>query len=269
MGGQIHWRLGRDVAECYERDLVPRVFLPWAVDLIALAQPRTGERVLDLACGTGVVARLATRYVGMAGGVVGLDVNRAMLSVAAEVSPHAQIRWSAASALALPFTNRAFDLILCQQGLPFFPDPMRALREMHRVLRPDGRTALIVWRGLRHSPGFAALVETVERYCGDAATVTLRASFGSGEADELSRLLRGAGFGRIDIRAAVKSLHFPSPAAFVQQYGAGSPLAMSIARLDETTRVALIRDVGTILRAYMHPDGLIFPIEAQMIRAAV
>ena len=125
-------------AEIYERHLVPRFFLPWARDLVHLVAPKPGERALDVACGTGAVTRLVAESVEPGGRVVGLDVNAGMLAVARLAVASPNVEWREASALELPFGNGSFDIVVCQQGLQFFPDRPLALRQMRRVLRPRG-----------------------------------------------------------------------------------------------------------------------------------
>ncbi|MCK1637714.1 methyltransferase domain-containing protein [Bradyrhizobium sp. 157] len=126
---EAHWQLEGSAAELYQRYLVPAITTKWAEDLVARAQPRVGDAVLDVACGTGVVARLAAHRV-TAGQVTGLDLNAGMLAVArslpSEVSP---ISWVEGSALNLPFRSESFDVVLCQLGLQFFPDQSKALNE--------------------------------------------------------------------------------------------------------------------------------------------
>ena len=138
MAQQEQWQLGGNAPEMYERYFVPTIFAPLASLLIELAAIQPSERVLDVACGTGVVARLAAQYVGPTGQVVGLDLNPEMLAVACTIPlpPGASIRWQEGSAVALPCAEAAFEVVCCQQGLQFFPDRGAALREMHRVLVP-------------------------------------------------------------------------------------------------------------------------------------
>ncbi len=175
-------------AEVYESFLVPHLFTPWARDLVARAGLKIGERVLDVACGTGIVVREVLPTVGPNGRVVGVDFSPAMLEVAqTRVPSEAPVEWYEASAEALPFPGAAFDLVLCQQGLQFFPDKPGAIREFSRVLAPGGRVALSVWRTLEHNPVHEAMNEAVVRHLG---TPTLAASF-SGNAPELEALLSG------------------------------------------------------------------------------
>src|SRR5829696_3510380 len=174
------WRqVGANAAEVYERQLVPVMLAPWAARLIDLAEVQPGQHVLDVACGTGVVTRLAAERVGTAGRVVGLDINPDMLSVARPLAPvgGATVEWLEASALEIPLPDAAFDVVLCQHGLQQFPDRPAALGEMRRVLAPGGRLGLCVWSRIEGSPGMAALTEALERHVGVEAAANRRASF--------------------------------------------------------------------------------------------
>ena len=153
-------------AETYEKYFVPAMFVPWADILLRHASPQPGERVLDVACGTGIVARLAAPLVGSKGQAVAVDVNPAMLAVArAHPAPSdATIHWQEGNAVALPFPDGAFDMVLCQHGLQFIPDRASAVREMRRVLAPGGRALVIVLQALARHPVFETLVESASRH---------------------------------------------------------------------------------------------------------
>jgi SAM-dependent methyltransferase len=258
---------GGSLAELYERYMVPAIFGPWAEDLLDAAALQPGERVLDVACGTGVVARAAAPRVGPAGAVVGLDLNPPMLAVAAALPPvaGAAIAWQAGNAVALPFAERSFDVVVCQQGLQFFPDRPAAMRELRRVLAPGGRVALAVWRSIAHSPGFAVLAHALDRHIGPDL---LTGPFSLGDAAEVQALLEDAGFRDVRIRAAAKTLRFPSPEAFVTRYVAASPLAAPVGQADEPARAALLADVRAGLEPYLDGDALAFPIENHMVTAS-
>jgi len=158
MSQQGQWQVAGSAPEVYERELVPAVFGVWAPIIVDLAQPRPGERVLDVACGTGIVARIAAARVGPTGSVVGVDLNPGMLSVArsvvsTDVRSDGPLHWQEASADKLPFPDGSFDVVYCQLGLQFFANRAAALREMRRVLDAEGRLALMVWQGIHESPG--------------------------------------------------------------------------------------------------------------------
>ena len=145
MSAHEHWQMDASAPELYERYLVPAITSVWANDLLDRVGPRRGESILDIACGTGVVARLAEQR-GHTGRLVGLDLNTAMLAVARAKS--STVEWVDGSALDLPFNANSFDVVLCQLGLQFFPDRPLALKEMVRVLKPGGRAGLSVYSAI-------------------------------------------------------------------------------------------------------------------------
>lgn len=272
MSDRGQWQVAGNAAETYERALTPAVFAAWAPLVVALADPRSGERVLDVACGTGVVTRLVARQVGRTGKVVGLDLNPGMLAVAAataasEPPTSASITWQEASATRMPFPDGAFDVAYCQLGLQFFPDRPAALREMHRVLVSGGRVGLMVWRGIEHSPGFDILAAALARHVSPEAAGIMRAPFGLAEAEELRGLIAAAGFRDITIRPVAGTVRFPSVARFVQDYVAGSPLAGHVAKVSDEARAALVGEVGDALRSHLAGGALAFPIEAHLASA--
>ena len=270
MSQPTQWQVGASAPEIYERDLVPAVFGPWAPRVVELADPQPGERVVDVACGTGVVTRLAAERVGAAGYVVGVDLNPAMIAVAqlvASKSPGVPVEWHEASALALPLSDGAFDIVYCQLGLQFFPDRPAALREMHRVLVPGGRLGLMVWRSIQYSPGLGALADALERHIGAEAASIMHAPFALHEADALRTLIAGAGFHGITIQPAAGMVRFPSVEHLVRSYVAGSPLAAHVAKISDDARAALVVDTASALASYVTDEGLAFPIEAHLASA--
>lgn len=136
-------------AETYEERFVPAIFAEWAQLLVAEAGVAPGQRILDVACGTGIAARGAAEIAG-ASAVTGVDINEAMLTVAARVRP--DITWLLGDAAALPLPDEDFDTVLCQMGLMFFPDAAAALREMGRVAAVGGTIAAAVPGRLEDQP---------------------------------------------------------------------------------------------------------------------
>jgi SAM-dependent methyltransferase len=241
----------------------------WAPILVELAQPRTGERVIDIACGTGIVARTAAAIVGPAGAVFGIDLNPGMLSVARSLSSTGSLQWQEASADKLPFPDGSFNVVYCQLGLQFFPDRAAALHEMRRVSSAQGRLALMVWRGIHESAGFAALAEALEQHIGPGAAAILRAPFGLSDAYELKTLVRAAGFQNVVVLQRQGTVRFPSVERFVLSYIAGSPLAGPVSKADDAAREALITDVRNALGNYISNTELAFPIAAHLVSAKV
>jgi ubiquinone/menaquinone biosynthesis C-methylase UbiE len=272
MSDEAQWQVAGDASVTYERALVPAVFAPWAPLVVALADPRPGDRVLDVACGTGVVARLAAQQVGGTGQVVGLDLNPGMLAVAASSAGSAlpmgaPITWQEASATKMPLPDAAFDIVYCQAGLQFFPDRSAALREMYRVMKQSGRLGLLVWRGIEHSPGYRILADALARHVSRDAASVMHAPFALADADELRGLIGAAGFRDITIRPVPGMARFPSVVRFVQDQVAGSPLAGHVANVSNEARAALISEVLDALRPHLAADALTFPIEAHLASA--
>jgi ubiquinone/menaquinone biosynthesis C-methylase UbiE len=226
----------------YERFFVPAIGEPLATDLIRLAALRPSERVLDVACGTGVVARLASQLVGASGTVAGLDANPGMLAVARSATPPGMpIEWHEASAEAMPFPDTSFDVVLCQMGLEFVPDKDAALREMRRVLVRGGRLILNV-------PGptpllFNIMREALARHVGAEAAGFVDHVFSLHDTAEIQDLISGAGFHDVSVQSDTKSLRLPAPEEFLWQYVHSTPLAGAVAQMDDDRRGLLERDV--------------------------
>jgi SAM-dependent methyltransferase len=258
-----------DAAERYERWAVPFVVGPWVPGLLDLSQPRAGERVLDIACGTGVVSRLAARRVAPGGTVTGLDLNESMLAVARRLPlpPGLTIDWHQGSALALPVADGAFDVALCQQGLQFFPDRLKALGEMRRVLAPTGRVALSVWTG--PSPYFVAQREGLARYVNAEAAASSAAAFSLGDAAELRGLLEDAGFRDVVIHHVRMTLRLPAPEDLLLRHLSGLPAGEIVAAAGEAARAALVAHMKDATRAYVDGYGLAVPQEVNVATGRV
>lgn len=268
MSERSGYQVSGNAAELYER-YSDRYFMgPWALGLVTLAVLQPGERVLDLACGTGSVTRLAAPKVGPTGHVTGLDLNAGMLAVARTLPPPsgAPITWVEGSAVALDFPDASFEVILCQQGLQFFPDKSAALREMRRVLVPGGRVLLSVWK--KAGPYNFAVGDALERYAGLETATKYRASRQSlPDADELYRLLVAAGFGAVQICPSAMTVRLPPVESFVLGHLAGTPVAGAVAALSEEKRVALAKHVKMALQSYADGDGVAVPDEINIAMA--
>jgi SAM-dependent methyltransferase len=263
------WQLSGDAAALYEQYLVPIRFGPWAADLVARASLRAGDRVLDVACGTGVVARHAAPQVGPTGRVVGLDLNAGMLTVARAVAATEAltIEWCESSALTMPFEDQSFEVILCQQGLQLFPDRLAGLREMRRVVAEDGRLLVSVWCSIEHQPELLAVAAALEQHIGPGASATTRAPTLLGDADELGALIAEAGFRDIVITPAEKRLHYPSVEDYLSIRSRTTPASDPLKQADERTYRAVVSDLNVALSSYRSTDGLNFPVRAHIASA--
>src|SRR6266852_131573 len=258
--GDVHWSVFQGTqAEAYETYLVPAIFGPMAAGLIDRGAPRPGERVVDIACGTGIVARTAANRVGNNGRVAGVDLNPTMLEVAARASAGSRpsIEWLEAKAESVPFEEESFDVVLCQQGLQFFPDRSGALREMRRLLAPRGRVLISVWTDVGR--GFDALASALGRLISAEAGAALAkgpASLRDGE--EISRRMKEACFSDLSLETVTVQMRFPSAAEFVRRYVNATPLAGAVGQATQAARDQLIEDLAGRLQDLVDPSGLGF-----------
>jgi len=257
-------------AETYEQYLGPAIADPWTRILLDYAAPLPGERALDVACGTGSVARHVAPLLGTTEKVVALDVNPDMLAVARALPAPAgaTIAWLEGNAIRLDLPDDAFDLVLCQQGLQFFPDRAASVREMRRVLTEGGRVAISVWQTLHRHPVYEALLHATARHLG-APSATVDVSFSLGDADELCTLLSGAGLQRIEMTPRSLTVHLPSPERFVQLTVLGAATAIpAFAHLDAAARSALVEAVTgatqAVAQRYREGDTLAFPMSTHI-----
>jgi ubiquinone/menaquinone biosynthesis C-methylase UbiE len=250
---------GGDPPANYERYFVPAIGAPLATDLISLAALRSGERVLDVACGTGVVARLASQQVCATGTVAGLDVNPGMLAVARSATPSGMpIEWHEASAEAMPLPDASVDVVLCQMGLQFMPDKHAALREMWRVLVRGGRLILNV-PGPTPRP-FTIMGEALARHIGAEAAGFAGAVFSLHDAAEIQNLVRGAGFHDVSVQSGTKPLRLPPPEEFLWQYVYSTPLADAVVQVDDECLGAFERDVVAEWQEFVEDHGLVLQV---------
>lgn len=184
-------RRERSPAQVYDEFFVPALFQPWASVVADAAEIGPGQSVLDVACGTGVLACAVADRVGSSGSVAGLDPSEEMLEVARHKSD--TIEWRTGRAESIPFSDESFDAVVSQFGIMFFENPAGALREMMRVLRPGGRLAVAVCDALEHSPGYAAFEELLRRLFGDRVAGAFRAPFVLGNEQKLHALCSDAG----------------------------------------------------------------------------
>jgi ubiquinone/menaquinone biosynthesis C-methylase UbiE len=261
------WLANGNRAQAYEHYLVPDMYAPWAEQLVDRLALDPSDSVLDVACGTGIVARVASSRLGPGGRVVGLDWDDEMLEVARSVSWRARpaIEWRKGDATDMPFPDGRFDAVLCQQALQFFSDPDAALGEMARVLGAGGRAGLAVWRSIDHNPAYLPLADAVERYAGRDAGDIVRSAFPGWDRDQLHALVRGAGFRDVHVGIGIGTMRYPSPAEFLRREAAGSGLAAALDALGDDDLAALVKDLAVALRPYTDDDGLVFPMETYLI----
>lgn len=254
------WQVSAEAAEVYEAKFVPAIFAEWAPRIAGAAGIGPGQRVLDVACGTGIVARECARR---GAEVTGLDLNEGMLSVARRISP--EIDWRQGDASDVPFEDGSFDAVVCQFGLMFFPEREKSLAEQWRVLAPGGRLAVSTWDAIEQIPIYVAMVGLIERHAGGDAAQALRAPFWLGDTTNLTNVFSAAGIADFEIDTHAGTERFASVDEFVEIEIKGSPLANAF---DDDSYAALLADARVELPAYRKGEkDFEFPTSAHIVRA--
>ncbi|HEY9505242.1 MAG TPA: methyltransferase domain-containing protein [Gemmatimonadales bacterium] len=253
--------------DMYEQFLVGPLFRPWAEGVLEAVALTPADRLLDVACGTGIVARLAKDRLGHAGTVVAVDLSPAMLAVARRAGEG--IDWREGDAAALPLEDgERFDVVVCQQGMQFFPDRAAAARQMRRALVPGGRLAVSTWRPDEEAPVCRELRHVAEHHVGPISD--RRHCFG--EADPLEALLRDAGFHEVRSRTLSRIIRFETGAVFVR-LNAMALVGMSggSKEMDDGAReravAAIVRDSAGILEANTDETGFTFQLGTNLTTA--
>lgn len=240
------------IARSYQELLVPAMFEDGAARILDAARLRPGDRVLDVACGTGVLARAAVDRMGQGGSVVGLDMNPGMLSVAEELAP--ELDWRQGRAEDLAFDAGTFDLVACQLSLMFFEDRKAAIREMLRVLKPEGRLVVTVFGSVASIPAYERMIEVYDAVSDGQVGEFLRAPFSLSDTDELRTLFSEGGLTspRVSTQELVAS--FPDVTTFVLADVKGwFPLAGIELDADQIEEV--VRRARSALDEYIGDEG--------------
>jgi ubiquinone/menaquinone biosynthesis C-methylase UbiE len=242
-------QVSANAAEVYERELVPALFEEWAPRVADLAGISRGQSVLDVACGTGILAREVARRVGPGGSVAGCDPNPGMIAVARERAP--DIAWHLAPAEELPFAPGQLDAVVCQFGLMFFEDRVRALREMLRVTKQGGPVAIAVWDAIERSDGYFAYRRALGRLFGESIARSIDAPFCLGQRETLLALV-GSVSSDPELTQLTGTARFASLADWVRSTVRGWTLADA---LDEDALTRLTEELETELSHLVLGDG--------------
>lgn len=261
MSRQRLWSTVRDPGEHDDRQQALELHDSWARDLLDTVGPRPGDRVLDVAVGTDVVARAAADRVLPAGAVFGVDPLAPGVRLVTAPGD-GSIQWRRAHPSRLPFGDESFDVVVCQQALQLLPDRVGAISEMRRVLVPGGRLAVSVWGPIERSPAFAALADSLERRAGVRVAAAVSWLFSLSEPGELRALLAGAGFDGVRVRTARRTTLYPSVAEFLRRYVPGSPVGSAASHMSEDEKQKVVTDLETELAPFTDPDGVRITTEA-------
>ncbi len=242
-------QVNTSAAEIYEEFFIPALFQQWTSKIADEAGIERGERVLDAACGTGVLAKEVSARVGPEGSVVGLDINEGMLAVAERKSPG--IEWKFGAVESIPFEDETFDTVVSQFGLMFFVDKAAAIQEMFRVLKPGGTLVIAVWDSLENVPGYKTVVELLQRLFGDETAGALRSPYSLGDVQTFESLIKNAGIKNFEIKTLPGKAQFPSIESWIFTDVKGWTLADMI---DEDQYQLLLREAKVDLQQYV-TDG--------------
>jgi SAM-dependent methyltransferase len=252
-------------ANVYETLFVPALFGQWAGKVADAAQIRPGQRVLDVACGTGILGREVATRVRSSGYVVGVDPNPGMIAVAKQLAPG--VEWREGTAEALPFPDQTFDAVVSQFGIMFFTDRCQALREMLRVLAPEGGMAIAVWDSLDNIPAYSSEVALLEQIAGQQAADALRAPFELGDKKILAALFADCGVVSAEITTHHGVAQFPNIRTMVEADLRGWLPVMGVF-LTEDQIDSILFEADHVLNPFTIADGRVnFQLSAHIVVA--
>lgn len=261
------FQLEGDAVQLYEKHVVPTGPGPAAERLLDKVLLKASDRVLDAACGTGIVARLIAERYENVGGIIGADLNDSMLDVARSLAPSTNfpVEWQQGDLCALPFPNSRFDVVLCNHGLQFVPDKPACLEEIERVLVPGGRFAFTVWSA--EPPYNVAMANSIRRHIGEDAAKSCLAPFSFRNGDTIRELLDDAGFQSIEMQEVGFTRRTPATASAVMDRANRSPYARDIGAAGDQVREAIGREVCEAMQPYREGDEFAEPMSNHLVQA--
>jgi ubiquinone/menaquinone biosynthesis C-methylase UbiE len=234
----------------HETYLVPAIYAQWAHWLVDLAKIELGHDMLDVCCGTGVLARAAKLEAGPSGQVTGLDPSEKMLESARRKSEG--IDWKQGEVDALPFENNQFDRVMCQFSLMFIPCRIATIKEMLRVCKPDGRVVLAVWAPMNHSKAYCALIDLIKRHAGLRTAWKVSSPWSLGTPGTMDALLLTTGVNEYHCHERVGQARFPSMKSFIDTH---LQLVGELENMDADVYQGLLSAADTELHQFLLPNG--------------
>lgn len=246
------WGVPGNTIEIYHRIFIPAMIGEWVPRVLAMANLKLGDRVLDIACGTGALTYQIAESIGSTGQVTGVDINPEMLRVAASVSGETacEIDWRECDAQKLSFDAGSFDAVFCQLGLMFMPDKVAAFREMLRVVKPGGKVFIMVWGAIEKCPGQMAMFKTWNRLLGEEQAASFSNQHSMSDKDELHKLIETAGLTHVETHAQMGTMRWESAEQLVRSYGSLDPFPG-----DATLQAVAVQEVSKFLETYTNVDG--------------
>ncbi|MGA9574519.1 MAG: class I SAM-dependent methyltransferase [Lysobacterales bacterium] len=239
-----------ELVRVHEQYLVPAVYAQWAARVVDIAEIEHGHHVLDVACGTGSLARAALFETGLSGKVVGLDISKKMLESAHRQSR--QIDWQLGDATSLPFEKNRFDRVMCQFSLMFIANRVAAIKEMLRVCKPGGLVVLAIWGPLQRGGAYDVLINMIEEYSGSHAAMKISSPWKLGKPGVMDALLLSTGVDEYECHERVGQAAYPSMRAFVEAH---LRLADEYDKLNENAVQEIMANAATRLHSFLAPNG--------------
>jgi ubiquinone/menaquinone biosynthesis C-methylase UbiE len=239
-----------DLVRVYEQYLVPAVYAQWASRVSDIAEIERGQVLLDVACGTGTLARTIQLETGLTGKVIGLDASEKLLDSARKQSRH--IAWQLGNASAMPFETNRFDRVLCQFALMFTASRVATIKEMLRVCRPNGLIVVATWGPLQLGGAYDKLIKLINKYAGAHAAMKLSSPWSLGKPGALDTLLLSAGVNEYECHERVGQARYPSLGAFVETH---LRLSGEFEKLSEETLKEIMDAAHIELRPFLAPGG--------------
>jgi len=257
------FQLTKEAALKYDNHSVPAMFAPLARATLEKIDLPPSAHVIDIACGTGALTREITSCLTGRGRIVGVDLNETMVTVARENQPESNhnVEWYAADVCNMPFDDKSFDFGFIQQGLQFFPNKSTSSKEIHRVLRPDGRLVLTCWRAV--SPFNGALADALERHVDETAATKARAPFSFRDGNVITKLLHDAGFEIVLHDAVVLERRFDDLHSQIMAL----PIEADLRQAGDTVIKTVVTEVSAELSKYDKDGILCIPQEAHLFCA--
>ncbi len=261
MGDNEAGQVSDKAARIYEEIYLPALFEEWSPLVLEAAHIEKGHRVIDVACGTGVLALTVLNHLGPGGAIVGIDINEGMLNIARTKSR--QIDWLNVPAESLPFKDASFHRVISQFGMMYFENREGALREMMRVLQPGGSLVVAVWDKLENNPGLAAEDQLWQQVFGEEAAD--EAPYSLGDKKVLQNLLDNSGIIDAEIKTRQATARFSSIESWI--YAGAKGWTQDDAISDEQLELLLRKAQEHLVSFESHDGTVLFPTSAHIIVA--
>jgi SAM-dependent methyltransferase len=239
-----------ELVRVHEQYLVPAIYAQWANRVAEIAEIDLGQHVLDVACGTGTLARAAQLETGLTGKVIGLDANEKMLESAHKKFPG--ITWKLGDASSMPFEKNRFDRVMCQFGLMFIANRVAAIKEMLRVCKPEGFVVIATWGTLHHGGAYEALIDLTKQHIGSRAAMKLSSPWALGKPGSMDTLLLSAGVNEYECHQRVGQASYPSMRSFIEAH---LRIAGEFDSMSEHDLLELLKAADGVLRQFLTTGG--------------